>query len=253
MMLQGKRALITGGTSGIGLAVAELFVESGARVALTGRNEEALEQLRRRLGKGNLVIRSDVTDLDAIDSVYAQIKSEFGGLDILFANAGTPGPAVSIESITEELFDSVFDINVKGLFFTVQKAIPFLARGGSIILNASIAPRMGRRNSILYAASKAAVRTMARNFSAELADRGIRCNAISPGPIETPLWERNRQDPAAAASVKQQRARTIPLGRFGTADEVARAVRFLASDESRYIVAADLVLDGGLSEIRQAG
>jgi NAD(P)-dependent dehydrogenase (short-subunit alcohol dehydrogenase family) len=251
MRLQGKRALITGGTSGIGLSTAEVFAANGARVALTGKNPETVDRLRERFGAEHLVIQSDAADPQAIDALCSEVKAKFGGLDILFANAGITGPDVSIENITEDLFDDVFDINVKGVFFLVQKALPLLADGASIILNASIAPGMGRRNALLYAASKSAVRTMARNISAELADRGIRCNAISPGPIDTPLWDKFGGEPEELAGIKAKRVGAIPTGRFGASMEVAQAVLFLASDESRYIVAADIVIDGGLSEIRQ--
>jgi NAD(P)-dependent dehydrogenase (short-subunit alcohol dehydrogenase family) len=251
MRLPGKRALITGGTSGIGLSTAEVFAANGARVALTGRNPETVDKLRERFGAEHLVIQSDAADPQAIEALCSLVKDKFGGLDILFANAGITGPDVSIENITEELFDDVFDINVKGVLFLVQKALPLLADGASIILNASVAPGMGRRNALLYAVSKSAVRTMARNISAELADRGIRCNAISPGPIDTPLWDKFEGETEQLAAVKEKRIRAIPTGRFGTAMEVAQAILFLASDESRYIVAADIVIDGGLSEIRQ--
>jgi NAD(P)-dependent dehydrogenase (short-subunit alcohol dehydrogenase family) len=251
MRLPGKRALITGGTSGIGLSTVEVFAANGARVALTGRNPQTVYKLRERFGNEHLVIQSDAADPQAIDALCSQVNDKFGGLDILFANAGITGPDVSIENITEKLFDDVFDINVKGVLFLVQKALPLLADGASIILNASIAPGMGRRDALLYAASKSAVRTMARNISAELADRGIRCNAISPGPIDTPLWEKFAVEPEQLVAIKETRAKAIPTGRFGTSMEVAQAILFLASDESRYIVAADIVIDGGLSEIRR--
>lgn len=250
MMLKGKRALITGGTSGIGLAVARMFIANGARVAITGRREEHLDRLRAEFGPAHLAIRNDASDVGGLPALYQQIAETFGGLDILFANAGITGTGASLENTTEKMFDDVYNLNVRGVFFCVQKALPLLTKGSSIILNASMAPRMGRPNSLLYASSKAAVRTMARNISAELVGREIRCNAISPGPIETELWESFGADERQVAAVKAKRAATIPVGRFGTAEEVAQLVTFLASDASRFIVAADLVIDGGLSEIR---
>lgn len=248
MQLQGKRALVTGATSGIGMAAAVAFAEQGARVVATGRNKAALARLRERLGANHLVVEGDVTNTQDLDHLFNAIDESFGGLEIVFANAGMVGPAKKIENISEEMFDSVFDLNVRSVFFTIKRAIPLLQDGGSIILNASIAPRMGRQRSLLYAASKAAVRTMARNISAELAHRNIRCNAISPGPIDTPLWDRGNS--AASAMARTERGKTIPLGRFGTVEEVADLLLFLASDASRYIAAADIVIDGGLSEIR---
>lgn len=250
MRLSGKRALITGGTSGIGLATAELFIENGAKVVVTGRNPEAVKDLQERFGPDHLVVQSDVSDLQQIEKLMSLVKAKFGGLDVLFANAGVPGSA-PVGKITEELYDRVFNTNVKGLLFTVQTALPLFSGEGSIILNASIAPRLGRAGTLLYAASKSAVRTMARNFAGELASRGIRCNAISPGPIDTPIWGRNNNnDPATLAAIKNSITPVVPLGRFGTAREIAQTVLFLASDEAKYIVAADIVVDGGVAEIR---
>jgi NAD(P)-dependent dehydrogenase (short-subunit alcohol dehydrogenase family) len=198
--LAGKLALITGGNSGIGLATARVFVAEGARVAITGRDTDTLEAARRLIGNDTLAIRSDAADLKAIDALFATIKEYFGALDILFANAGG-GRIASVEDTTEEDFDRTFGVNVKGLFFTVQKALPLLRTGASIILNASVSTRVGRPGLSVYAASKAAVRTFARNFSAELVSRGIRVNVVSPGSIDTPSFSRGQEEvPCASAS-----------------------------------------------------
>ena len=245
--LAGKLALITGGNSGIGLATAQAFAAEGARVAITGRDPETLEAARNLLGEGNLVIQSDASNVKAMDALFATIKQNFGALDVMFLNAGV-GTGGSIESTSEEDFARIFDINVKGVFFAVQKALPLLRRGASVILNASIAPRTGRPGLSLYAASKAAVRTFARNFSSELAPRAIRFNVVSPGPIETPIWYRER-DPETAAQFRNQVAGAVPLGRLGRPEEVAAAVVFLASDESSYIVGTEITIDGGVTEL----
>jgi len=245
--LEGKLALITGGSSGIGLATAQAFVAEGARVAITGRDAKSLEAAKREIGNDTLALQSDAGDLKAIDALFAAIKREFGALDILFANAGV-GAGGPVETITEEDFDRIFNVNVKGVFFTVQKALPLLRKGASIILNSSIAPRTGRPGLSLYAASKAAVRTLARNLSAELASRGIRVNVVSPGPIDTPIWERAR-DPEIADALRKKVAAGIPLGRMGTADEVASAVVFLASDDSSFMLGSEITVDGGVIEL----
>src|SRR5260370_1729242 len=192
--LAGKFALITGGNSGIGLATARAFMAEGARVAITGRDPSTLQAAQKELGRDALVLQSDVRDLKQIDQLFAQLKKHFGALDILFANAGV-GRFKSLAETTEETFDQVFDINVKGVFFTVQKALPLLRSGASIILDASIGARIGRPSAAAYAASKAAVRTFAPNFSADLAPLGIRANALTPRMMATPLWTR---DPAPA-------------------------------------------------------
>ena len=245
--LAGKTALITGGSSGIGLATAKAFVAEGARVAITGRDETTLHGAATEIGGGTVAIPCDVTKLDQIDALADRLTQEFGGLDILFANAGlfTNAP---IGAISESEFDAIFDINVKGLFFTVQSMLPLLRRGASVILNASIAWRMGRPGISLYAASKAAVRTFARNFSADLAPRGIRVNVISPGPIDTPIWERGR-DAATADRLRRKIEAGVPMGRMGRSEEIAAAAVFLASDESAYMMGAELIIDGGSSEV----
>jgi NAD(P)-dependent dehydrogenase (short-subunit alcohol dehydrogenase family) len=247
MRLHDKTALITGGSSGIGLAAAKAFVAEGARVAITGRDGSALDAAAREIGGNTLALQCDHARLEQIDALAFRIGDEFGGLDILFANAGLFTNA-AIGKITEVEFDAVFDVNVKGVFFTVQAMLPLFRRGSSIILNASIAWRMGRPGISLYAASKAAVRTFARNFSADLAPRGIRVNVISPGPIDTPIWERGR-DPGSAARMRSKIESGVPMGRMGKVEEIAAAAVFLASDESAYMMGAELILDGGTSEV----
>ncbi len=249
--LADKLALITGGNSGIGLATAKAFVAEGARVAITGRNAKTLESSRAALGGEVLALPSDAADLKAIETLFATIKERFGALDILFVNAGVAGGG-PLEKTTEADFDRMFDTNVKGLFFTVQKAVPLLRGGASVILNSSIAPRVGRAGASLYAASKAAVRSFARNFSAELAPRGIRVNVISPGPVDTPIWNRALDDPEAAAAMKRQVVAGIPIGRMGTPEEIARTVVFLASDDSTFMLGAEIIVDGGVSELPAA-
>jgi NAD(P)-dependent dehydrogenase (short-subunit alcohol dehydrogenase family) len=192
LRLAGKLALITGGSSGIGFATAKAFIKEGAHVAITGRNRETLEAARLALGSDTLAVQSDASDLAAIDALFAAIKERFGALDILFANAGIAG-GHAVEETTEAEFDRIFAVNVKGVFFTVQKALPLMRRGGSIVLNSSIGYRTGRPYLSLYAASKAAVRTFARNFSTEFAARGLRVNVVSPGAIDTPIWDHWRE------------------------------------------------------------
>jgi NAD(P)-dependent dehydrogenase (short-subunit alcohol dehydrogenase family) len=249
--LAGKFALITGGNSGIGLATARAFVAEGARVAITGRDPSTLQAAQKELGRDALVLQSDVRDLKQIDELFAQLKKHFGALDILFANAGV-GRFKSLADTTEETFDQIFDINVKGVFFTVQKALPLLRSGASIILDASIGARIGRPDAAAYAASKAAVRTFARNFSADLAPLGIRVNAVSPGMIATPIWTRDRAGAKLDKALEQRLRRTVPADRLGAPEEVAQVVVFLASDDSRFMLGSEIVIDGGTTELPAA-
>jgi NAD(P)-dependent dehydrogenase (short-subunit alcohol dehydrogenase family) len=246
--LEGKIALITGGNSGIGLATAKQFVNEGAYVFITGRRERELAAAAEAIGKNVTAIQGDVSNLRDLDRVFAQIKREKGKLDIVFANAGVAKYAPFGE-ITEDHYDSIFDINVKGLLFTVQKALPLLPDGASIILNASIVGSKGLSSNSVYSATKAAVRSFARTWTTDLKDRRIRVNAISPGPIDTPglselfaSSEAGRQRMAAIST-------TVPLGRLGTPDEIAKAVVFLASDDSSYITGTELFVDGGFAQV----
>ena len=246
--LENKVAVVTGGSSGIGLAMAQRFIAEGARVVITGRNQEALDAAVSTLGGGATGIRSDVAHLDDVDRLFAQVREQFGRVDVLFANAGI-APFVPFPAVTEAHFDTLFDINVRGLFFTVQKALPLLSEGASVILNASVVAQVGLPNTSVYSATKAAVRSLGRTLAAELSPRGIRVNVVSPGLIETPLVGKLGLSPddvdAFAAQVVQQ----TPLGRPGKAEEIAATVAFLASDDASYFTGADLVADGGMIQV----
>jgi NAD(P)-dependent dehydrogenase (short-subunit alcohol dehydrogenase family) len=246
--LDGKIALITGGNGGIGLATAKQFVNEGAYVFITGRREPELARAVKDIGKNITGVQGDVSNLNDLDRLFAQITREKGKLDIVFANAGVAKYA-PLGSITEELYDSIFDINVKGLLFTVQKALPLLPDGASIILNASIVASKGFSSNSVYSATKAAVRSFARTWTTDLKDRRIRVNAVSPGSIDTP----GLSDLLASSEVGEERlkmiANSVPLGRFGTPDEIAKAVVFLASDDASYITGIELFVDGGIAQV----
>ena len=246
--LEGKIALVTGGNGGIGLATAKQFVNEGAYVFITGRREPELAAAVKEIGRNVTGVQGDVANLGDLDRLFAQIKREKGKLDIVFANAGVARYA-PLGSITEEFYDSIFDINVKGVLFTVQKALPLMPDGASIILNASIAGSKGLATYSVYSATKAAVRSFARTWTTDLKDRRIRVNAVSPGSIDTPA----ARDLLASSEVGEKRkkmiADSVPLGRFGTPDEVAKAVVFLASDDSSYITGTELFVDGGFAQV----
>ena len=246
--LEGKIALITGGNSGIGLATAKQFVNQGAYVFITGRRDPELAAAVNEIGKNVTGVQGDVSNLGDLDRLFAQIKREKGRLDIVFANAGVAKFA-PVGKITEELYDSIFNINVKGLLFTIQKALPLLPDGASIILNASIVGSKGFSANSVYSATKAAVRSFARTWTTDLKDRRIRVNAISPGSIDTP----GLSDLLASSETGEQRKKMIstmvPLGRFGKPDEIAKAVVFLASDDSSYVTGIELFVDGGIAQV----
>ncbi|HEX3631658.1 MAG TPA: glucose 1-dehydrogenase [Casimicrobiaceae bacterium] len=246
--LDGKIALVTGGTSGIGLATAKRFVDEGAYVFITGRRESELAAAVREIGKNVTGVQGDVASVADLDRLFAQVKREKGRLDIVFANAGIAKYA-SFGEITEELYDSIFDVNVKGLLFTVQKALPLLVDGGSIILNASVVGSKGLPANSVYSATKAAVRSFARTWTTDLKARRIRVNAVSPGSTDTP----GLNGLLASSETGEQRRKMIstlvPLGRFGTPDEIAKAVVFLASDDSSYVAGAELFVDGGFAQV----
>ena len=245
--LDGKIALVTGGNSGIALATAKQFVNEGAYVFITGRREAELARAVKEIGNNVTAVRGDVSDLSDLDRLFVQIKREKARLDILFANAGVARYA-PLGSITEEFYHSIFDINVKGVLFTVQKALPLMPDGASIILNASIVASKGFSSHSVYSATKAAVRSFARTWTTDLKDRRIRVNAVSPGAIDTP----GLSDLLASSEVGEQRkalSNSVPLGRFGTPDEIAKAVVFLASDDASYITGTELFVDGGIAQV----
>ena len=246
--LEGKIALVTGGSSGIGLATAEQFVQEGAYVFITGRRQPELDAARELIGEHVTAIQADVSNLNDLDRVYSTIQQDQGRLDVLFANAGV-GKLAPLGSITEEHFDTLFDINVKGLLFSVQKALPLMPEGASIILNASTATIKGLHSFSVYAATKAAIRSFARSWTLDLKERKIRVNAVSPGVVPTPgygllgLTEEQMDEFVAVQAVG------IPLGRVGTPEEIAKVVVFLASDDSSFVNGIELFVDGGMAQI----
>jgi NAD(P)-dependent dehydrogenase (short-subunit alcohol dehydrogenase family) len=247
--LTGKIAVITGGSSGIGLATAKRFVEEGAHVVITGRREKELKEAAAFIKRNITAVVGDVSRLEDLDRLYTAVKEKHGHIDILFANAGA-GTIAPLEVATEGHFDQTFDVNVKGMFFTVQKALPLFKDGGSIILNSSVSNVLGLPGFTAYAASKAAVRNFARGWTMELKDRKIRVNAMSPGAIDTPaLATTTGLTAEQAEQAVAQFTSQIPLGRRGKPEEIAAAVVFLASDESSYITGVDLAVDGGMAQV----
>lgn len=246
--LAGKIAVVTGGTSGIGLASARKFVAEGAYVFLTGRRQAELDAALELLGENAAGVRGDVANPEDIDRLYAAVKEQKGRIDVLFANAGGGGFA-ALGSITEEHFDTTFNSNVKGLLFTVQKALPLFADGGSIILNASTAASTAAPGFSVYSATKAAVRSFARNWALDLKERRIRVNAVSPGATDTPGLTGLATTEDEARKLKAGLIAAIPMGRMGEPDEIANAVCFLASADSSYITGTELFVDGGLAQI----
>lgn len=246
--LEGKIALVTGGSSGIGLATAQQFVKEGAYVYITGRRQSELDKAVKAVGSNVKAVRADASSLTDLDRLFAQIKQEKGRLDIVFANAGQ-AKFVPLNDVTEELYYQIFDTNVKGVFFTVQKALPLIPEGGSIILNASVVSQKGIAAASVYSATKAAVRSFARTWTTDLKDRGIRVNAISPGPIETPIFDGFGESEKDRDDLKKQFASIVPLGRMGQPDEIAKAASFLASNDSSYVAGVELFVDGGLGQV----
>ncbi|MFZ6719452.1 SDR family oxidoreductase [Undibacterium sp. Ji49W] len=245
--LEGKIALVTGGTSGIGLATAQEFAAQGARVFITGRRQAELDAAVASIGQNAVGIRGDVSSMDDLDRVYAEISNKAGHLDILFANAGG-GDMMPLGAITEEHFDRIFNSNVKGTLFTVQKALPLLKDGSSVILTASTTSTKGTENFSVYSASKAAVRNFARSWLLDLKPRHIRINAISPGPIRTPGLG-GLVPPEHTEGLFAHLSTLVPIGRLGEASEIAKAVTFLASDDSGFINGIELFVDGGVAQI----
>lgn len=244
MRLIGKTALITGGNSGIGLATARAFVAAGARVAITGRNKATLEAARAELGPEAIALQADVTDIAATEQAVAAAVEAFGKLDIVFANAGIIN-RTPLGGSTLEAFEQVLRTNITAVFFTVQAAVPHLNDGASIILNGSVMSQLGSPGSAAYAASKAGVRGMARVMTSELAPRGIRVNVVSPGATRTPIWDGSAPTPDAKAQLEKRLAGIIALGRLGEADEIAKTVLFLASDDASNVNGTEIFVDGG--------
>lgn len=242
--LQGKRALITGGTSGIGLETARQMLAEGARLMVTGVNPDTLAEARNSLGKDVLVVNADAASVPAQQQLAQVVLEHFGQLDIAFLNAGV-SVWQPMEDWTEAMFDRSFATNVKGPYFLIQALLPTFANPASIVLNTSINAHVGAVRSSVYAATKAAFLSMSRTLSSELLDRGIRVNAVSPGPVQTPLYDKLGIPDAYRAQVNQDIVASIPAGRFGTAEEIAKAVIYLASDESRWTVGSELIVDGG--------
>lgn len=242
--LKGKVAVITGGNSGIGLATAKEFKEQGAQVAISGRDQKTLDAAASAIGGDVLAVQADVTELADIDRLLAAVKDRFGKIDVLFVNAGR-GIMKPFDTITEADFDAQMNVNFKGAYFTIQKALPLLNDNASIVLNASIAAHIGWPDFSLYSASKAALLSLAKTLSAELIGRGIRVNAVSPGPVKTPGPDRAGLGPDAMEGIREQ----VPMKRIGSAEEIAKVVLFLASSDSSFILGTEIIADGGMIQL----
>ena len=246
--LEGKVAVITGGSSGIGLAAAQSFASEGAKVFITGRRQNELDAAVKLIGKNAIGVQGDVSNLADLDRLYDEVKRQEARIDVLFANAGG-GDFVALGSITEEQFDKTFSINVKGLLFSVQKALPLFRDGGSIILNGSVAGSKGLESFSVYSATKAAVRSFARTWTTDLKARAIRVNVISPGPIDTPIFNSMGASKEELDQLKANLALAVPLGRMGRPEEVAKAALFLASADSSFVTGVELFVDGGQAQV----
>jgi len=243
-----KVAVVTGGNSGIGLATARAYVREGAKVAITGRSDATLKAAQKELGPDVLAIKADFSKVAEIASAMDRIKERFGRIDALFVNAGI-GKFIPLEEVTEEFFDETMATNLKGAFFTVQKAVPLFSKGAAVVLNASINAHLGMPGSTVYGASKAAVVNLAKTLSADLLSRGVRVNVVSPGPISTPILDRMGLPEEATRQIRDNITQQVPLKRFGHPDEIAAAVLYLSSSESTYVLGTELVVDGGMIQL----
>jgi NAD(P)-dependent dehydrogenase (short-subunit alcohol dehydrogenase family) len=246
--LDGKIALITGGTSGIGLATARLFREQGAQLVLTGRDPGRIAQTAEEFGEHALVLRSEAGNMTDIDALMAQAKARFGRLDVLFLNAAVANPA-PIEHVTEAMFDEVVNVNFKGEFFTIQKALPLMGAGGAIVVTTSITNRSGSPNFPIYGATKAALRSLVQSLSLHLIPQGIRINSICPGPVDTGGFQRLPLPPEVHSAVKADISARSPIKRFATPEEIAKVALFLASSDAAYVVGEEIVVDGGITQV----
>jgi NAD(P)-dependent dehydrogenase (short-subunit alcohol dehydrogenase family) len=245
---EGKVAVVTGGNSGIGLATAKRLHDEGAKVAISGRSQKTLDEAVRLIGKDLLAVKSDVARLSDLDQFYAAVTEKLGKIDVLFVNAGV-AKFVPVGQADEAHFDEIFDINTKGAYFTIQKALPYLNDGASIVLNTSVAGIKGTLNASVYSATKAALRSFSRTLAAELVERGIRINSVAPGPIETPIFDRVGLSKQDVDQFAQKILSAVPLKRFGKPEEVASAVAFLASSDASYITGVELHVDGGMGQV----
>lgn len=246
--LEGKTVLITGGNSGIGLATAKLFKEEGAKVIITARSNETYEKAKTELGHAFEVVKADISKVSEIENLISNIKNKFGKLDVIFANAGI-AQFIPTSEVNEAFFDNHFNTNVKGLYFTIQKALPILNKGSSVILNASVVSVKGIAGASVYSATKAAVRSLARSWTAEISVSDVRFNVLSPGPVETPIYSKLGMSEAELKGFADQMVSTVPSKRFGSADEMAKVALFLATPDSSYIAGADIMADGGFAQV----
>jgi len=246
--LTGKIAVITGGNSGMGIATARLFAEEGATVVITGRRQKDLDEAVQLIGRNAEGVQGDISKLEDLDRLHDHLKAKYGRIDVIFANAGL-GTITPFGTVTEAEFDKTFEVNVKGTFFTVQKLLPLIPNGGSIILNASIASTKGIEAFSVYSASKAAIRSFARSWTTDLKARKIRVNTLSPGPIDTPIFGKTGLSQEQAEQFKTGVVQQVPLGRMGHVDEIAKPALFLASDDSSFITGIELTVDGGMAQI----
>jgi NAD(P)-dependent dehydrogenase (short-subunit alcohol dehydrogenase family) len=245
---QGKVAVVTGGNSGIGLGVAKAYAREGAQVAITGRNEKTLEAAAKEIGDGTLAIQSDAGKVAEIETAMKKIKERFGRIDAMFVNAGV-AKLIPFDEVTEEFFDETVNINMKGVFFTVQKAIPLMSKGSAIVLNASINAHLGMPGTTVYGATKAAVINMAKTISRDLLEKGIRVNAVSPGPITSALLGRDGMSQEKVQEIKDWIQSQVPIKRFGTPEEIAAGVLYLTAPESAFVLGAELIIDGGMATL----